>query len=504
MTFVAGLREPPLLEVASLSKHFGGEAALVNARMTLRRGEIRGLIGANGSGKSTFVKLLAGYHHPDPESLPIRVDGHDADPTKGGIPGFCFVHQNLALIPEMSVIDNIELRRARFSRLVRPRRTRDEEAEVAALISQYDLRFSPRTLVRELRAVDQTMVAVLRALRDPREVKLLVLDEVTARLPPPEVAEVLTVVRQLRHCGVIFVSHRMEEVIGICDTVTVLRSGRVVADVEMSETDEDALLELLTGRPAGELYPHVREPQPESTLHARRLTGGRIRELDLDVRAGEIVGVASLDPHEATGVLSLIFGLEQREAGELLLAGEPVAARAGPTELTGLGVTLVTDRLASSLPSFTVRENLTTIRLRDVFGRFWLSTRVEKRLAEELLEAFGVVPRSTEAIFELLSGGNQQKVVLARSMRLRPRLLLLDDPTRGVDVGAKTVIYALVRRAAEEGAAVLLASTDFEEMASICHRAVALRDGRVNDVVAGDALTAPRLLEGCYASRRAA
>jgi ribose transport system ATP-binding protein len=346
------------------------------------------------------------------------------------------------------------------------------------------------------------MVAVLRALRDPDEVKVLVLDEVTARLPPHEVSEILAVIRTLRQGGVIFVSHRMEEVFGICDTVTVLRSGHVVADLVSKDTDEQTLVELLTGRPLTELYPEIALPQSQSILLARGLTGGAIHDLDLEVRAGELVGIASLDAFEATSVLALIFGLEARRSGELRLCGETVGPHWGPADLTKRGMTLVTDRLGSSLPSFTVRENLTTIRLRDVFGHWWLSSRAEKKLASQLIRAFGIVPENTESIFELLSGGNQQKVVLARSMRLRPCLLLLDDPTRGVDVGSKTVIYDLVRGAAEEGLGVLLASTDFEEMASICHRVIILKDGRLNDVVAGAELTPSRLLEGCYAARR--
>ncbi len=500
------LQDPRLLTVASLSKHFGGEAALVDADLTLQRGEIRGLIGANGSGKSTFVKLLAGYHDADPGSGPIAVEGEVVDPhAERGIPGFRFVHQNLGLVQEMSVVDNVFIAGPpSAAAALRPRDGKAEERQVKALLDEYGLNFSPHDLIKELRAVDRTMVAVLRALRDPEAVRALVFDEVTATLPPHEISEVLEVVKAFRHCGVIFVSHSMEEVMSLCDTVTVLRAGHVVADMPVAETDERSLVELLAGRPLTEIYPEVALPQTEPVLRGTGLDGGLVRGLDVEVRAGEIVGVVSLDAAEAAGVLTLVYGLEKRHGGEMRIGTEEVPRHYGAPELTAMGVTLVTDRLASGLPSFTVRENLTAVRPQEVSGRWWISARAERKLANELVEEYGVQPPEAEALFESLSGGNQQKAVLARAMRLRPRLLLLDDPTRGVDVGAKSVIYDFVREAAAEGLAVLMASTDFEEIASLCHRVLILKDGALNDVVSGEELSAGRLVEGCYVTKMAA
>ena len=491
---------PALLEVASLSKHFGGEAALVNVGLTLRIGEIRGLLGANGSGKSTLIKILAGYHRADDGSPSIRVNGSEVDPTHaGGIPGFRFIHQDLGLVPEMSVVDNLMMGSSEGAALVRPRPARLESRRARELIETYGLTFTPATLVRDLPAADRTMVALMRALRDRESTKVLVLDEVTATLPPRETNRVLDAVRKMRDCGVLFVSHRMEEILELCDTATVLRSGRSVADIEVAASSERELVELVTGRPVGEIYPEVPRPDREVTVAVRGLSGGAVADVNFEVHRGEMVGIASLDPVESATVLGLIFGSRLRTSGDVILEGEPLDAAWGPAETTHAGVAMVTDRLLSSIPSFKLRENITVNKLRSVSGRWRLNARRERLIAAELISAFGILPPDPEGVFARLSGGNQQKAVLARSMSIVPRLLLLDDPTRGVDVGAKAAMYRTLREASERGLAVLIGSTDFEELASLCNRVIVLRGGRVSAVLAGTNLTAHDLLDRCYA-----
>lgn len=488
----------PVLQVASLSKTFGGEAALVDAGLELGQGEIRALIGANGSGKSTLVKLLAGYHHPDDRSATIRFEGEEVHPDQdGGIKGVRFIHQDLGLVDELSVVDNVMIDPAPAAQLLRPRPSRAERAETQSLIEFYGLRFSPSIPVRELSSVDRTMVALMRALRVRDEAKVLVLDEVTAALPPQETDHVLKVVRELG-CAVLFVSHRIEEILGLCHTATVLRSGRVVADLTVADTTESEMIEALTGRRPGAIYPEVPAAEGDQVLEVRKLTGGGISELDLNVRRGELVGLASAEASEATRVLSLIFGELPRRSGSVAVDGEPLDPGGGPDDSCRAGIHLVTDRLLSSIPSFTVRENLTVGRLREVSGRWRLKKTSEKAMAAELIAAFGIAPPNGELVFAGLSGGNQQKGVLARAMSQRPRLLLLDDPTRGVDVGAKAAIYRILRNAAEDGLAVLMVSSDFDELASLCHRVVVLKDGRMNATVGGADLDSETLIEHCY------
>jgi ribose transport system ATP-binding protein len=491
----------PVLEVVSLSKYFGGEAALRDAGFSLRRGEVRGLIGANGSGKSTMVKILAGYHQPDSDSPPIKVDGEEVgNIPHGGLPGFRFVHQDLGLVPEMSVADNLAMRPGHGARQLLPCPTGAEAEFAQKLIERFEARFSPRTLVRDLSATDRTMVAVMRALgQGGDEMKVLVLDEVTATLPPAETGEVLDAVRALReHCGVIFVSHRLEEVLSISDTITVLRSGQVVAELVASEASKQELIEQLTGVEMGEIYPEVAEPDPDTVLHVSGLSGGAVYGADLHVQRGEVVGVASLDPSEASDVLALVFGAQRREEGTVKVDGVETQPSWDPIRMTRLGVGLVTDRLVTGVASFTVRENLTVGSEFTTSGRWWLSRGAERKSSSRLVEEYEIKPENPEAIFASLSGGNQQKAVLARVMALGPKLLLLDDPTRGVDVGAKVAIYQKLRDAADDGLSILIASSDFEELASLCHRVVVLKDGRVNGSVAGAGMTEHQILERCY------
>jgi len=239
-------------------------------------------------------------------------------------------------------------------------------------------------------------------------------------------------------------------------------------------------------------------PDRDEVLVTRGLTGARISALDIDVRGGELVGVASAEPGEAARVLGLVFGSVPRREGTISIRGRELARSSGPAESCRAGMQFVDDRLVCSIPSFTVRENVTVGRLREISGRWRLKRGSEKAVAAELIQAFGIVPANGESVFAGLSGGNQQKGVLARALSSQPHLLLLDDPTRGVDVGAKTAIYRILRDAAERGMAALMCSSDFEELAALCHRVIVLRNGRVVGTLGGPELTAEALLERCY------
>lgn len=485
-----------LLRVASLSKTFGGEAALVDANLEIAAGEIRALLGANGSGKSTLVKLLAGYYEPDADEGEVWFDGELVRPDRdGGIAGVSFIHQDLGLVGDLSVIDNVMLEPSPVRRLGLPRRSRAERRETELQIERYGLSFGSKQAVRELSAADRTAVAVMRALRHPDTTRLLVLDEVTASLPPHETDQLLTLVRQLG-CAVLFVSHRIEEILSMCHTATVLRSGRVVADIEVTGVSENELVVALTGAPAGALYPELGSSAADSVLSVSGVTGNGLMGLSFDVKRGEMLGMASADPSEASRALAVVFGSATRSGGTVTLAGsqlggDPAAACRG-------GMQFVTDRLAAAVPSFTVRENLTVGRVREISGRWRLSRHRETDVAADLIRAFDIRPPASEAVFSSLSGGNQQKGVLARAMSEDPKILLLDDPTRGIDVAAKAAIYRIVEAALERGLAVLISSSDFEELASLCHRVLILKNGTVTDTVAGIDLNADSLIERCY------
>jgi ribose transport system ATP-binding protein len=499
--------QPPVLQVRSLSKAFGAERALDAVDLDLAAGEVRGLVGANGSGKSTLVKILAGFHHADDGSPPVLIDGEPVNPAADqGIDGFRFIHQDLALVLDLTVAENIALHRAQTG-LLRPLRMRAEAREIAAQLRAWDLDFGPHTLVQNLSAIERTMVAVARAFRrSASPMRVLVLDEVTATLPPDESRLLFERIGRLDGISVLFVSHRIEEVLSHCRSVTVLRDGRVVADRPTEGLSAHDLVMAITGREPEELFPSLSDPGRKPVLTVRGLTGAGIHDLDLDVHAGEIVGLASLDPHEGGRVLRMLCGDIRRAAGEVAVDGVAIGADAGPADTNALGVSLVADRLEGGIPAFTVRENLTLNGLGEFAGRLLgtVSTSAERRGARELIERYQVTPRTTDATLASLSGGNQQKVIFAKSMRLGPKLLLLDDPTRGIDIGARAVLYRIIREAAEDGLGVLVTSTEFSEIAGLCHRAIVLTDGRAGSVVEGDRLAPDLLLERCYMARAAA
>jgi ribose transport system ATP-binding protein len=495
-----------LLEVRGLTKAFGGVRALRGVDIDVRPGSIHGIVGANGSGKSTFVKILAGYHRPDEGT--VRVRGEEIDSSREhGHPGFRFVHQDLALIPELSVAENINLlgtgSTAGIAALKATHGSK-ETAEAQRMIDGFGLDIDASSPLGRLSPSQRTMIAVIRAMgRDPGDIDLLVLDEVTATLPPNEVEDLFASIRRLPATGasVLLVSHHIEEVLSICDQISVFRDGSIVAALEATETDDRGLIELITGQSIQEIFGEKPDaPGRKPVLSVRKFDAAGLNQIDLDVHDREIVGLASIDPFVPSRFLRALYGIEHRRGGEVLLNGTEVPARFHPTQISRLGISLVANRLEAGIPDFKLRENLTLNDLRPLFRAGRLSRDAERELGDELIERFGIVPHNTEADFATLSGGNQQKAILAKSMRLHPALLLLDDPTQGVDVGAKGALHDILREAAADGLAVLVNSTDHEELCTICHRVIALKNGRVNGVLHAGELTPANILDSCYRS----
>jgi len=489
--------DAPVLELRSISKSFDGEHALRNVDLSIPTGQIRGLVGANGSGKSTLVKILAGLYEPDGGE--IIVDGEAVDPARDrGIQGFRFIHQDLALIDDLTVAENLALDHSR-PRLLRPLRLAREARAIAALLKSYDLDFGPHADVGSLSAVQRTMLAVVRAFRRAdSEPRVLVLDEVTAPLPPHETSILFEQISRLEYASTIFVSHRIEEVLNHCAAVTVLRDGQVVGDVATSSLTPEDLVHLIIGREPAELFPSLHSPGRTPVLATSELSGSGIEDLTMEVHAGEIVGLASLNPHDGSKTLRLLCGGSRRTGGTISIGGVPAPPNLKPAMAADMGISLVSDRLESGIPAFSLRENLTLNSVRDFARGGVLHTREERRYVVELIQQYEIRPSRPEIPFSALSGGNQQKAILAKSMCTNPKLLLLDDPTRGVDVGARALLYAAVRAAADDGLSVLISSSELEELCGLCHRVIVLRDGRPNGELSAEHLDPGRLLQRCY------
>ncbi|HVT00509.1 MAG TPA: sugar ABC transporter ATP-binding protein [Solirubrobacterales bacterium] len=475
-----------MLAIRGLSKTFTGQMALDHVDFDLRPGEVHALVGQNGSGKSTLIKVLAGYHQPD-RGASALVAGAPLDlgnSTAAADAGLRFVHQDLGLAPTLSALDNLALGRGYHRGKLGTISWRREARAGRQTLAELGFDFNPKTPIYRLTASQRTGVAIARALEDwSDKVRVLVLDEPTASLPAAEVRRLFEVIRRVRDRGVaiVYVSHRFAEVFEIADRITVLRDGERVATMAAAELTERSLTELTIGRELDALAPvHPHEPQTDegTVFSVRGLRGEVLESLDLDIGAGEIVGIAGVTGSGREEVTELVCGGRSRE-GEVRLEGRVIPAER-PDVCFRSGMAFVpADRLSkAALPSMRIRENLTICNLDPAYGPLGLSKSRERAEVRAWLDKLDVVPRRSEAQLLELSGGNQQKVMMARAMRLNPKLLVLDEPTQGVDVGAKASIHRIVRDAVEAGAAALVASTESEELLALCDRIVVLVDGK--------------------------
>ena len=481
----------PILEIAGIGKTFPGQVALVDAALTVLPGQVHALVGQNGSGKSTLIKILAGYHRPDVGGT-IRLLGKPVtveELADHRHPIFV-MHQDLGLVGSLNAIENLALGRGfhtRAGRIV----WREEADRTRSLLEELGTHIDVYAPVDSLTPAERAILALGRALQDWEGTSgLLILDEPTTALPRPEVNRLFAAIRRVAGggAGVIFVSHRLDEVFEIADHVTVLRDGEVVAGEPAAALDHDRLVEHIVGRPIDQFYAAPPDMGDDVVLDVRGLWGQTVQGVDLALRTGEIVGIAGLDGSGRGEIPGLVYGSAPRFAGEVLVDRKPVPN--DPQRAIGCGIGMVPGdrKRLGSIPIRSVRENITLPRLGPFFRGGRLSRRQETQAAREWIERVDLRPPEPEQTLETLSGGNQQKAVVARWLRTVPRVLVLDEPTQGVDVGAKVAIYSLLAAAAADGAAMLVCSSDAEELAHICDRVLVMRDGRVVVELAGDAL----------------
>ena len=499
------------LEVQGLLKDYPGVRAVDHVSLGIRAGEVVGLVGKNGAGKSTVIKILAGAAAPDEGR--ILLDGEQVEfhnPHDATLRGLSFVHQELSVVPELSVAENVELglgypRRAGV--LVDFARLRRQSREVLAKLGGG---IAPDVAIRTLPVAQQRLVMIARAL--VTEARLVVLDEPTGSLTDEETNHLFSVIRDLAAAGVavIYVSHRLEEILRITDRVVVMRDGAVVDDRPTEALDTRTLIEEITGEDAGETALQRRRTHnvggpPDAPL-ILEVTGvevpGHIHHASFSVRAGEILGVAGLMGAGRTELMRAVFGADHRTAGVIRLHGAEVTIRR-PADAIAAGMVLLPEdrRNQGLIRDFNVRRNLT------------LGTLRRLRLARHLPMPSGPKERSASlgAVRDLdiktpsdltpaawLSGGNQQKLVLGRWLRSGASVLIFDEPTHGIDVGAKEEVYGLMERLAGEGKAIVFISSEFGELVGVCHRVIAMREGAIVGEAVGDEITEARLLEHCY------
>jgi ribose transport system ATP-binding protein len=502
----AGSRGHGPITVSGLSKTFGARTVLSQFAMTIPRGTVHGLLGANGSGKSTVIKILAGYHEPDDGvgELVIMDEQHSFPMTAAARreAGLGFVHQDLGLAAETTVAENLFIDDL-APRELSPIGWRKLEQRAAVQLARVGGgHIDPGVEVGRLQAVDRAIVAITRAMSNLRPGGLLVLDEVTTFLPRDGVETLFGLVRDVCAEGtsVLFVSHRLEEVRALCQTVTVLRNGHVIANQEVATTSDETLVADIVGAELSELYPVKHRPAAGTRFVVKGVTARGLGPISFEAQAGEIVGVTGLRGMGHENLPYVLYG-DRPSTGSISVDGvELDLSRSKITDVIRSGIRLVPgDRLRQgAVGSASVQENATLPFISEFFRGGVLRGRAERAATEDLLSVYGVVPNDPGYVFSRLSGGNQQKVMLGRWLRTEPLVLLLDEPTQGVDVGARRDLFNRIVLAAQGGATVLYVSTETQDLAELCHRVLVFRDGAISKVVEQDDVTEESILRACW------
>lgn len=491
----------PVLDIERLSKTYPGQVALDGAALQVRPGEIHALVGQNGSGKSTLIKVLGGYVKAD-HGARVRFGGRDVDLwalDRDERQRIRIVHQDLGLVPTLSTVENLGLGHGYHTGKFKQIKWRREVRRAQDLLLAFGLAPDVRQPVATLSAAERAAVAIMRALQDwdTSRPGLLVLDEPTASLNRGEVDALFREIRRVAEqgAGVLFVSHMLDEVLSLADRVTVLRDGKVVAAGEsVAELDEQRLVELIVGRSMSDLYPDTDHVVGRPVLEAENVFGITLRGVTLKIHEGEVLGIAGLVGSGREEIAGALFGATPRFAGKVLVDKHKVFAT--PRDSINAGVAFVpADRKTVGLDmQERLYQHIPLPRLGPVQGRVRLHQRAVRHSAAVWAERLDVQPPLLDRRMEKFSGGNQQKAVLARWLRTEPTVLLLDEPTQGVDVGAKASIYQHVRDAADDGMAVLVASSDAEELVHLCDRVLVFRTGSVAVELRGSTLTEDRLV----------
>lgn len=487
----AAAGEAPELEMRAIGKSFGAIRALTDVSCTFYRGEVHALMGENGAGKSTLMKILSGAYQADPggeirlKGQPVTIDG----PLAGRRHGIAVIYQELSLAPNLTVAENVFLgdEKSRMGLIDR----RAMEATVQPLLERLNAPFSPAARVASLSLAERQLVEIARALAEhPR---ILVMDEPTTALSSREAERLFGIIRQLKSEGIaiVYISHRMSEVYELADRVSVLRDGKLVGTLDKNEVKAETIVRMMVGRELSSFYTKKHgAPAGDQpiVLQVEGMSDGRlIADCSFTVRAGEVVGLSGLVGSGRTELARLIYGADPKTAGRVLVDGKECKI-GSPQEAVDSGIVYLTeDRKALGLfLDMTIRENIGMgVLHEDSLPGGFLNLRAARERAAKAIQALGIRTLSAGVTAGSLSGGNQQKVLLARLLETKPRVLLLDEPTRGIDVGAKSQIYQIIDDLARAGAAILVISSELPELVGISDRALVMRDGRIVGEIQG-------------------
>lgn len=495
----------PLIDIRQITKRFPGVIALKDVTFDVRRGEFHSICGENGAGKSTLMKILSGVYSDFEGEIRVKDQPVQFSGTREAEEhGISIIHQELNLVEELTVAANIFLGRELTSGWGMLN-DRQMEVEADALFTQLDSKISPRQLVRELRVGDQQLVEIAKALS--RKAEILIMDEPTSALTETEVERLFRVIQKLRASGVtiLYISHKMEEVFRLSDRITVMRDGQVVKTLDRTATSPREITHLMVGREIENTHLAAGRQLGETVLEVQSLSlprhgharKWRLEDISFSLKRGEVLGIAGLMGAGRTELLECLFGASATPPqGTVLLQGKPVHF-SHPSQAVDAGIAMVTEdrKRVGIFSQMTVRENITLCTLDESTSAGIISSSRERAAATETIQQLGVKTASTESLITNLSGGNQQKCIIGRWLKTKPDVLLLDDPTRGVDVGAKAELYRVIDMLARDGLGVIVTSSELPELITLCDRILVLCEGRLTGELQRDEFTEHRIME---------
>jgi ABC-type sugar transport system ATPase subunit len=481
-TRAGGAEAPPVFRLDGVTKRFGGVVAVEDVAFDLRPGEVHALVGENGAGKSTLMKIVDGLYGPDGGTLQVGGEAASfSSPRDAEASGIAMIPQELDLFPELTVAENLFVGRKRPRTGWGGLDWETMRGEARKRLDELGVGLDATSAVKRLSTAEQQIVAIARALVG--EARAVIMDEPTSSLTERETRQLFGIIEDLtaEGVGVVYISHRLEEIFEISDRVTVLRDGHHIKTAPASELDAEELVRLMVGRPLNELFTRSQSSPGETVLEVRGLTrDGEFEDVDLALRRGEILGLAGLVGAGRTELAQSIFGIRHPDSGGIFVDGEEARIRSPQTAMER-GIFYVPEERRSQgliLP-FSIKNNI-TLSILDRISRLGFVSRSERGIADRFVEELSIRGAEVSDPVYRLSGGNQQKVVVAKSLAREPNVLLLDEPTRGVDVGAKSEIYRLMDDLAKEGKAILLISSELEEVLSMADRVLVMREGRIS------------------------
>ncbi len=470
-----------LLSIVDVDKTFPGVHALKKVSLSTRKGEVMALVGENGAGKSTLMNILSGIHQKDSGS--IRFDGVEMAvtcPMDSQKLGISIIHQELNLIPHFSIAENIFVgREKRKSRFFYDKRKTIEDAK--KLLARVGLNVDPRIVVKNLSIAQRQMVEVAKALAF--NTKLIVMDEPTSSISDTEIDRLLNIIRELKADGVsvIFISHKLDEVLAIADRITVLRDGEVVGVLEAKGCTEDNIIQMMIGREITNIFPKMETQLGDTVFEVKNFSQGkRFADINFSLRKGEILGFAGLVGAGRSEVLQAIFGIDPSDSGEVFIDGKEVSIKT-PRDAIGLGMGFVPEdrKLKGLLLGMAVKDNITLASLETVSKYGLFNFGKERGIADSFVDKLSIKTSNINQKTLHLSGGNQQKVVLSKWLAIKPKILFVDEPTRGVDVGAKKEIHALLSQLTQEGVSIIMVSSELPEILGMSDRIIVMHEGAI-------------------------